>query len=224
MGAHGFTLNNHAALTSRNRSCRQAKTSTTTEIQTERNSGMDRRNYLKVAASAFVSFSIGTGPVGADDGDSPTIFVKGIASLPSDYVAPAGGDMTALYVTVRPDRADNVPAAILSGTRGKPPPILAARFENPTFPFEFILSTKDLTGEGVSTESGDQEVDRTRFWWKEDDLVVSARLDSDGVAATRSPDDLVGRGFLKHSETGLNVKVPLTGRGAFGKFATGAKK
>uniref|UniRef100_A0A7S2EHZ6 Uncharacterized protein n=1 Tax=Ditylum brightwellii TaxID=49249 RepID=A0A7S2EHZ6_9STRA len=133
------------------------------------------------------------------------------------------GPESALYVTVRPDRPDNVPKAILDGSRGKAPPVLAARFPNPTFPFDLSLTASDLTAEGVSNVDGDV-VESSTFWWGGDDLVVSARLDSDGVASTRDPTDLVGRGFFKRGGKGDGFVVQLQGRGIGGKFVTGAKK
>jgi hypothetical protein len=61
-----------------------------------------------------------------------------------------------------------VPVAILSGTRGKPPPILAARFASPlAFPFEFELTDENLTPEGAPSE-GSSSGER---WWARDDLV-----------------------------------------------------
>ncbi len=148
------------------------------------------------------------------------IFVSGTVNLPPGPVAVSSDGeennqpptKPALYVTVRPNRPDNVPRAILDGSRGKPPPVLAARFENPGFPFEFGLGEKDLTPEGLGNESGG-------YWWSSDDLIVSARWDSDGVAATRSPEDLVGRNLWKRGTTGGFV-LDLQGRGSFGKFAT----
>ena len=123
----------------------------------------------------------------------------------------------ALYITCRPNRPDNVPQAILQGTRGKAPPVLAARFEHPTsFPFDFVLTSNDVTLEGNCEANG-------VYWWSQNDLIVSARLDSDGVAATRSPEDLVGRGmYTCNTSNGRNenVSIQLEGRGAFGKFAT----
>ena len=94
-----------------------------------------------------------------------TVTVAGGAALPAMESA-------ALYVTARPDRPDNVPQAVLAGTRGKPPPIATARFAAPlTFPFDFTLGPDSLTEEG-----------RSGAWWAQDDLIVSARLDTDGVA------------------------------------------
>ena len=147
-----------------------------------------------------------------------TAFVTGKISLSSgsEISKHIETDKAALYVTCRPDRVDNVPAAILNRTRGKPPPILAARFENPTFPYNFDLTSKDLTIEGAADDEG-------IFWWNtEEKLIVSARWDSDGVAATRSPDDLVGRGIAqrKNPQQPLIVEFALGGRGSFGKFVT----
>ena len=124
----------------------------------------------------------------------------------------------ALYITCRPDRPDNVPAAILSGTRGKPPPVLAARFAKPSFPFSFSLTDDNLTAEGMAASSSSSST--KTFWWENDDLIVSARWDSDGAAATRSPEDLVGRGLLRRKIDDSVVVVQLEDRGAFGKFAT----
>lgn len=191
-----------------------------------------REAFQSIVAVIGASLFAGVIPAtAATTDDSNGIFLKGVVSLPTDYQGTPTPDATttttpALYVTCRPDRPDNVPGAILSGTRGKPPPVLAARFENPTFPFQFELGSKDLTMEGISNELGTAAMENPslqNMWWNKENLVVSARLDSDGVAATRSPGDLVGRGFWKKNGD-TSVDVPLTGRGAFGKFATGAKK
>jgi hypothetical protein len=173
--------------------------------------------------------------------DSIPSFVSGTVTLPVDFdlelaqakSALVGNDPTgkmfipALYVTVRPDRPDNVPQAILAGTRGKSPPVLSARFENPTFPFAFHLTPHDYTPEGKpaegSMENGEQQQQQQQPWWWKDDLVVSARLDMDGIAATRSPEDLVGRAIYRRKTGGEAVQVALMGRGAFGKFATTTK-
>mmetsp|Transcript_26472 Transcript_26472/g.58290 ORF Transcript_26472/g.58290 Transcript_26472/m.58290 type:complete len:288 (+) Transcript_26472:79-942(+) len=166
-----------------------------------------------------------------------TVFLSGKVTLPSGMTDPGGLDEggdgekrptpSALYVTARPDRPDNVPKAILDGSRGKPPPILAARFESPVFPFEFKLGEKDLTPEGVGgIGNGEQQSSNPR-WWAGDDLIVSARWDSDGVAATRSPEDLVGRNLWKRGTAATSPNdgisgfvLGLQGRGSFGKFAT----
>ena len=147
--------------------------------------------------------------------DVKQVLLEGTAVI-ADGVNVLDGPNAALYVTCRPDRPDNVPTAILSGTRGKPPPILTARFQPVSaFPFRFQLTRNDLTPEA----EGD--------WWKADTAwVVSARYDTDGVASTRGPDDLVGRTVLSLVGDGNRDcgKLVLTGRGAFGKFATGQSK
>lgn len=161
--------------------------------------------------------------------ENGTIFLSGIINLPPAITNPGividdnnktsddkgmvdkPPTMPALYITARPNRPDNVPKAILDGSRGKSPPILVSRFESPVFPFVFKFDEKDLTPEGAAS-------DDNTFWWAADDLIVSARWDSDGVAATRSPEDLVGRNLWKRGSTGF--VLDLQGRGSFGKFAT----
>lgn len=133
----------------------------------------------------------------------------------------------ALYVTARPSRPDNVPRAILDGSRGRPPPVLSARFADPTFPFDFELTSSNFTPEGaarVEAGSSSNEGDVGGVWWSGEDLVVSARYDADGVAATRDPTDLVGRG-VRYASDGKSMSVPieLAGRGLFGKSVTAKK-
>lgn len=166
----------------------------------------------------------------AGDESPETNFISGMVTLPAGMNSPGGVEVEksnnnegiekppapppALYITARPNRPDNVPRAILDGSRGKPPPVLAARCESPGFPFRFQLGEKDLTPEGADGDNNGT------FWWTADDLVVSARWDSDGVAATRSPEDLVGRNVWKHNESNARFELALQGRGSFGKFAT----
>jgi hypothetical protein len=194
-----------------------------------------RRNLVLSSISSTLGWMLLAPPsslAAEEEETTTTIILKGTVTLDADLVAASSSTTTAaLYITCRPNKPDNVPGAILSGTRGKPPPVLSARFENPSFPFEFELSTpRDLTIEGASSSDGvvvssstTPVLDPSKFWWNRDDLIVSARWDSDGVAATRSPDDLVGRGIWKRGDD-VTVEVPLTGRGSFGKFATGGPK
>ena len=56
-----------------------------------------------------------------------------------------------------------------------------------------------------------------------DDLIVSVRLDLDGVAATRDPGDLVGRAATLGTaiyEDNVEMTIPLQGRGIGCKFVT----
>ena len=141
-------------------------------------------------------------------------FLRGKVTTKSDVNFPEDTSSSALYITARPNKADNVPRAILDGSNGKPPPVLVARFANPQFRFEFSLSTADLTQEGVSAS------EQNHFWFEGQDLIVSARWDTDGNASTRDPTDLVGRSQYA-SKGGDDAIVQLEGRGMTGKFVTG---
>jgi hypothetical protein len=237
----------------------QVTTKTDEETTSTCRSVVNRRNTLS-RLSAFALFGtsqsllfpmLPTQGAHAEEIDEPPkipfeSFVSGTVLLPSDYVAvvsnsdngSSGSTITpqpsppALYITCRPDRPDNVPNAILSGTRGKPPPVLVARYENPSFPFGFTLTTNDLTVEGLPTVQNNDFFSSSlsssssgslfQYWWNHDTLIVSARLDSDGIAATRSPDDLVGRGVWNPTKDKV-ATVALQGRGPAGKFVTGGK-
>ena len=80
---------------------------------------------------------------------------------------------------------------------------------------------------GGCAEDGNDGIDNN-LWWNRDDLIVSVRYDTDGIAATRSPNDLVGRGTWKQKQQQQQqasfVEITMSGRGAFGKFATGGSK
>lgn len=56
-------------------------------------------------------------------------------------------------------------------------------------------------------------------------LTVSVRLDEDGVASTRSANDLVGQGTVNLAKDGSWSKfdIELVGRGVVGKFLTDNK-
>ncbi|KAL7529349.1 hypothetical protein ACHAXR_003903 [Thalassiosira sp. AJA248-18] len=178
-----------------------------------------RRAVVAAAASALL---VVTGvPPSALSAPVPDekVYVRGVSTLQSGVSIETIGPDAALYVTARPNRPDNVPRAILDGSRGKPPPVLSARFANPTFPFDFTLTSQNFTPEGASMIEGG---DNNDVWWSGEDLIVSARLDSDGVAATRDPTDLVGRGVYSASSNS-DVSVELQGRGLFGKSVTAKK-
>ena len=184
------------------------------------------------------------------------VYVRGRATLQSpdlfDDVLAAGrtannDNGAALYVTARPSRPDSVPAAVLDGSRGRPPPVLSARYPKPDFPFDFELTSLDITPEGAAASAMTTTTTTTTtataveygrgVWWAGEDLVVSARLDTDGVASTRDPTDLVGRGiFHPPAATPTStaaasaaaapatvVSIELRGRGMFGKSVTGRK-
>jgi len=163
------------------------------------------------------------------------ILLRGTVTLSPRVFLPEESPSGALYITARPNTPDNVPRAILDGSRGKPPPVLAARMvvsDNRSFPFAFRLTTSDLTIEGKGSSSS-SEGDKEDYWWAGEDLIVSARWDTDGIAATRDPSDLVGRGMAKAKDVAVSgasdvdgdgVVVPLQGRGFTGKLVTGKSK
>ena len=180
----------------------------------------------------------------ATSDDEEKVYVKGVATLQSgitinnnnDTNNPPNNENAALYVTARPNKADNVPRAILDGSNGRPPPVLSARYPNPTFPYEFRLSSQNYTPEGASSSSiievGNNDDNNSNnnngVWWEDEDLVISARLDTDGIAATRDPTDLVGRGLyikkkMDENDNNNEVSIELQGRGLFGKSVTAKK-
>jgi len=165
-------------------------------------------------------------------------FVRGTISLPQgiQFASSSSSDTAAaLYVTARPDKLDNIPRAILDGSRGKAPPVLIARFPlsksttittttttttyGDFFPYSFALTENDLTMEGQSQW----------FVSTKEDLIISVRLDMDGVAATRDPDDLVGRAIYYGGNGnvvrgGDDISIQLQSRGITGKFVTKKSK
>ena len=107
--------------------------------------------------------------------------------------------------------------------------MLTKRFPGPVrFPLDFSLTSEtDLTPEGLAS---------LEQWANSKTLVLSARLDTDGVAATRDATDLVGKATaeLRTDATGhgvashtvdrsskyLNTKINLVDRGIGGKLVT----
>ena len=114
----------------------------------------------------------------------------------------------------------------LYAVAGKVPPLATARFAGPIrFPYAFELdAARDITPEFANVPAEQ---------WASQDLIVSCRLDTDGVAATRDPADLVGRGTLLKGAGGGSgaavsgspggwkpVEIALEGRGLTGKILT----
>ena len=181
---------------------------------------INRRVFVVAGTTASIATIISPPPASADGTQTPAVetYVKGVATLQAGLSTDEIGPGAALYVTARPNRPDNVPRAILDGSRGKSPPVLSARYADPKFPYDFSLTSENLTPEGASIVEGSSSA-----WWQGEDLVVSCRFDSDGVAATRDPTDLVGRGFYSSKEPKRSVTVELEGRGLFGKSVTAKK-
>ena len=136
--------------------------------------------------------------------------ISGIVSINSRVasVSPSGPSV-ALYLTARADEK-------LFGS--KPPPLFTKKITNPTLPLTIKLSTDDLTPEGLALKGKYAQIGT--------ELTVSARLDEDGVASTRGPNDLVGRGYTKYSTDGTwsEFSIDLTDRGIGGKFITTKKQ
>ena len=187
-----------------------------------------RRGFLKQLSlmTGYWSISGFSKPTFAEEieienSSNQKVFVKGTVILPAKLELPPDTSSSALYVTVRPNNPVNVPKAILDGSNGKPPPILSIKIANVNkFPCEFKLTEIDLTLEGNAKIQQDGGEDK--FWWEGQDLIVSSRWDTDGVAATRDPTDLVGRSYYLAS-TGDDVVIQLQGRGFTGKLLTGKK-
>lgn len=139
---------------------------------------------------------------------------EGTVSLNEGAVVPQG-DKVALYITAKAD-----PGVWISAVRSiKLPPVLTKRISPvESFPLDFTISEDaDVTPEGVATVNE----------WKSGNLplLFSARLDADGVAATRSPDDLVGQGTSNFVDGKWErIAITLEGRGVTGKFITQPNK
>jgi hypothetical protein len=145
--------------------------------------------------------------------EDATILLEGEVTLQPGTSIPEDVSSSALYITARPNNTVDVPRAILDGSNGKAPPVLVARFPNVVqYPFSFDFKSSDVTVEG-NTSSADES-----FWWEGKDLIVSARWDTDGIASTRNPSDLVGRGL--YIKNGAKTSIQLQGRGAAGKYFT----
>jgi hypothetical protein len=159
--------------------------------------------------------TLGVPPASAAEPEPDSLpIANGVIRLPADVAAPSS-DASALYVTVRVVPSNNVGMYV---SAGKVPPLAAARFAAPQFPYRFELTTSDLTPEfgGVPSEQ-----------WAAQDLVVTCRLDTDGIAATRAPEDLVGRGQLAKRSRALPpwepLEIELQGRGLTGRVLTGGR-
>lgn len=141
--------------------------------------------------------------------------LNGAIKITNGFSSPLGNEV-ALYVTVRPD-VGVFQSAILNN---KPPPVLTKRIEKispSSFPYQFTISSDaDSTPEGVASYA--------KWSSGKTPLLISARVDEDGYAATRGPNDLVGKGkssYDKASASWSKASIELVGRGVAGKFITG---
>lgn len=98
----------------------------------------------------------------------------------------------------------------------KPPPVLTSRTSAPfVFPLEIVLNGQtDLTPEGLGLQSQ----------WQSGKvpLVISARLDVDGVANTRNAEDLIGKAIVSKDSSGMwsGCSIELEDRGIGGRIVT----
>lgn len=120
----------------------------------------------------------------------------------------------ALYVTARVGSRGRVLASIKLPLQSLP---------SPTFPALVQIKEGDIYAETPEVRHAIAREIQTS------DLVLSARLDQDGRAATRGPQDLVGQATLYKfksldSAQWSRADIVLTGRGAFGEFVTGSGK
>ena len=166
-----------------------------------------RRSATILAAAAAASL---TSPHAAFSLEESRTIVSGIITADEDLSTTRGND-AALYVTARPAPTSSLAA-------GKVPPLATKRYAGPvTFPYTYTLeSPGDLTPEYANVP---------REEWDSQDLLIAARLDMDGVAATRGPDDLVGRTLARKQSDSTFSAAPLAlrGRGVTGKLLTGGK-
>jgi hypothetical protein len=202
---------------------------TTAPSKVPTNAFLGRRDCIASILTTIVAL-----PQLSEAGESESIqsVLRGVVSLKPGTEAFSSAS-AALYVTAKPETTINAPKEIADMFAGRPPPVLTARFPilsgSEAFPFKFQLNESDITAEG-SYQNANEENKANKYWWTNDNLVVSARFDTDGVASTRDPDDLVGRAFsfvAKGSDLifryDRDVEVQLQGRGIGGKFITTKK-
>lgn len=140
----------------------------------------------------------------------PKLDLQGVVTIAAGVEIPSYSE-TCLYITARED-VGMWQSAIRST---KPPPLMAVKISPAkSFPLQFRMSTDtDLTLEATTL---------AKDWTSGNvPLTLSARLDTDGLASTRSPEDLVGRGNARFADGKWeDVSITLVGRGVTGKFVT----
>lgn len=133
---------------------------------------------------------------------APTTIVTGVATL--DAAAPTGDD-AALYVTVKKGAGAQAVAGLVKAAPSPPVAALRVPLRDISFPYTFRVVSTDVFP-GVADLTGVS-------------LTVSARLDQDGVAATRGAEDLVATGFAVGADP-TPVQLTLKGRGIVSSFMT----
>ncbi len=155
---------------------------------------VDRRLAMKLPLAVV---ALAPGAARADD-----VIVSGTVNAADAVVGPDA----ALYVTMRRGGA---PQAAFSKFRAVPEPSLAAvriPMTGKKFPIDFSIPRSALFPDAPALPDEIKDVA----------LTVSARLDQDGVAATRGPDDLVGSVYTTPSSA--PAAISLEPRGVVSNF------
>ena len=155
---------------------------------------VDRRSAMKLPLAVV---ALAPGAARADD-----VIVSGTVNAADAVVGPDA----ALYVTMRRGGA---PQAAFSKFKAVPEPSLAAvriPMKGKTFPVDFSIPRSALFPDAPALPDEIKDVA----------LTVSARLDQDGVAATRGPDDLVGSVYTTPSSA--PAAIALEPRGVVSNF------
>ena len=162
---------------------------------------LDRRKALGLPL-AVVALAPGAA-LAADD-----VIVSGTAVLADGVDASLFSPDAALYVTMK---RGGGPQAVIALAKAAPEPSLAAvriPIKGKTFPIEFSI-TKAVLFPDAPALLADEKL-------KDVALTISLRLDQDGVAAKRGPEDLVGSVYTTPSSATAAIK--LEQRGVVSKF------
>ena len=155
---------------------------------------VDRRSAMKLPLAVV---ALAPAAARADD-----VIVSGTVNAVDANVGPDA----ALYVTMRRGGA---PQAAFSKFKAVPEPSLAAvriPMKGRSFPIDFSIPRSALFPDAPALPDEIKDVA----------LTVSARLDQDGVAATRGPDDLVGSVYTTPSSA--PAAISLEPRGVVSNF------
>lgn len=139
------------------------------------------------------------------------VTISGIITL-EDGVAVPEAPTRALYITAKPDLGFINSNLLLR----KFPAVMSKRIpgESVTFPLEYSIS---------ESADGTEDVALQRERWVNLPMIISVRYDTDGVAATRDPTDLVGKGDSSRNQgddTWVKANLALSDRGVGGKLVT----
>ena len=159
------------------------------------------RRQVAQGVSAAIAGLVAPGAAlaGADE-----VLVSGVASLAEGTSPTYDSETAALYLTIKKGAA---PQQVIGLMKGAPDPALGAvrvPMKGLSFPYSFKITRADLFADATLPD------DATNLA-----LTVSARLDGDGVAATRGADDLVGSTFYNVGNGA--AKIELTPRGLVSK-------